>query len=70
MCMVPFQITLNGESRTVVSSSVSALLEELQLAGKKVAVERNREIVRRDDYAAVELAAGDQIEIIHFVGGG
>ena len=68
--MQPFEIILNGESRIVACASVAALLEELQLAGKKVAVERNREIVRRDQYGEVSLTAGDQIEIIHFVGGG
>lgn len=68
--MNSLEIVVNGESRSVRSSSVAELLEELQLQGKKVAVERNREIVRRESYADVRLAAGDQIEIIHFVGGG
>ncbi|MFN8392022.1 MAG: sulfur carrier protein ThiS [Bdellovibrionota bacterium] len=68
--MKGFEIQLNGEARTVSSTTVAALLEELGLADRKVAVELNHVIVSRADYPATALAAGDKLEIIHFVGGG
>lgn len=49
---------------------VSALLRRLELAGKKVAVERNGEIVPRSAHAGTLLADGDQLEIVVAVGGG
>ena len=64
-------ITINGEPRTVESGlSVAALIAFLGLNPKKVAVERNLEIVPRSSHAAVMLADGDALEIVHFVGGG
>jgi thiamine biosynthesis protein ThiS len=65
-------LTLNGEEYTPSSSSptLSILIDELGLAGKKCAVEYNREIVPRDSYASIVLKDGDTIEIVHFIGGG
>lgn len=64
-------ITLNGEPRSVASgTSIAALAEELGLDPKKIAVERNLEIVPRSTLATVMIAQGDQLEIVHFVGGG
>jgi len=64
-------ITLNGEPRTVAAGlSIAALVAELGLNAKKVAVERNLEIVPRSTLAVVRLEDGDQLEIVHFVGGG
>jgi thiamine biosynthesis protein ThiS len=64
-------ITLNGEPRRArAGMSVADLVEELGLPIKKVAVERNLEIVPRSTLAGVLLADGDQLEIVHFVGGG
>lgn len=64
-------ITLNGESRELpVGTSISALAEGIGLDPAKVAVERNREIVPRSTLANVILADGDELEIVHFVGGG
>jgi thiamine biosynthesis protein ThiS len=57
-------ITLNGEPRR------ARAVAELGLPIKKVAVERNLEIVPRSTLADVMLADGDQLEIVHFVGGG
>lgn len=65
-----FVITLNGSERAVESQTVFGLLEELSLAGKKIAVERNKQIVPRTAYQETALQAGDTIEIIQFVGGG
>lgn len=65
------RIILNGESRAELSSStVAALVVELGLDGRKVAVERNLEIVPRSLYAATPVGEGDRIEIVAFVGGG
>jgi thiazole synthase len=64
-------IILNGESRNVrPGSSIADLAAEIGLDPKKVAVERNLEIVPRSTLADARIAEGDQIEIVHFVGGG
>lgn len=63
-------ITLNGEPRQVAPGTVLALVEALGLNPRRVAVERNRDIVPRATHDAVTLADGDEIEIVHFVGGG
>jgi len=64
-------ISLNGEPRAVTpASTVTALLAELGLDTRKVAVERNAEIVPRSQYGTTSLTPGDQIEIVHFIGGG
>lgn len=66
----PIAITVNGESRDVLSGTVAELLKELQLENRKIAVELNREIVRRETYSETKLSAGDAVEIVNFVGGG
>ncbi len=64
-------ITVNGEPRRIESgASIAALVAELDLDPKTVAVERNLEIVSKSAYADVALADGDRLEIVHFVGGG
>jgi thiazole synthase len=64
-------IILNGEPRSVaVGTTIAELAAELGLDPAKVAVERNLEIVPRSTLAAVQLAQGDTLEIVHFVGGG
>jgi thiamine biosynthesis protein ThiS len=64
-------LTLNGESRNIAAGlSVADLVREIGLDPKKVAVERNLEIVPRSTLAHVMLADGDSLEIVHFVGGG
>ena len=64
------QIMLNGEPRAIHAATVAELLREIGLDTRKVAVERNEEIVPRSTYAQAMLAAGDQLEIVHFIGGG
>jgi len=65
------RLTVNGEEREFGGPlSVLGLVETLGLDTRKVAVELNREIVPRSTYAAVGLAAGDVLEIVHFIGGG
>jgi len=68
-------LTLNGECRVFDGPadgplSVSGLLIQLGLDTRKVAVERNEEIVPRSRYAETWLASGDALEIVHFIGGG
>ena len=64
-------IKINGEDREVASGlSLAGLLDELQIRPARVVVERNRTIVARDAYDATQLAEGDSLEIVHFVGGG
>lgn len=64
-------LTVNGEARSVPpGSSVTDLLGMIGLAERKVAVERNLEIVPRSQYTTTLLSAGDAIEIVHFIGGG
>ena len=50
--------------------TMSELLDYLKLPAKKIAVERNREIISKSTYNSVRLNDGDIIEIIHFIGGG
>ena len=68
-------LTLNGERRDFRAAdggrlSVRGLLIELGLDMRKVAVERNEEIVPRSHYMETWLASGDRLEIVHFIGGG
>ncbi len=64
-------LTLNGDARAVApGTTIAALLADLGLDVAKVAVERNRVIVPRSTFAAQELAQGDALEVVHFVGGG
>jgi thiamine biosynthesis protein ThiS len=65
------KLTINGETRAVgAARDLAALVASLGLDPKKVAVERNLEIVPRSAYASTVLAEGDRIEIVHFIGGG
>ena len=62
---------MNGEARALAGPmTVAGLLAELGLDGRKVAVERNAEIVPRSAYGTTLLAPGDRLEIVHFIGGG
>ena len=65
------QIRVNGEQRDVAAGlSISEMLAELGLSPRKVAVERNLEIVPRSTLGEVRVEDGDAYEIVHFVGGG
>ncbi|GAA0870082.1 sulfur carrier protein ThiS [Brevundimonas basaltis] len=64
------RIQVNGEPRVVAAATVLALVEELGLDVRKVAVERNLEIVPRSLHAGTPIADGDRIEVVQFVGGG
>lgn len=65
------EVRVNGERRTVPRGlTLSGLLEALGVDGRRVAVERNRRVVPRDEHDRVELEEGDEVEIVQFVGGG
>ena len=64
-------VVINGETRTVVQgTTVAKLVDELGLGDRRVAVERNLEVVPRAHHATTVLAAGDRLEVVTFVGGG
>jgi sulfur carrier protein len=64
-------VSVNGEPRSLPARlTVAQLLERIGLDVRKVAVERNESIVPRSLYAQTWLAAGDALEIVHFIGGG
>ena len=64
-------ITVNGENRTIeANSSLAQLLQALDLQGKRIAVEVNRDIVPRSEYNSFVLSDDDQVEIVNAIGGG
>lgn len=64
-------VQVNGEPRTIpAGGSIADMLRAIGLDPRKVAVERNLEIVPRSTYAQTPLAEGDRIEIVTFIGGG
>ena len=65
------EVSVNGETRRILpDATVAALLDEMQLTGKRLAVERNGEIVPKSRHGATALLAGDKLEIVVAVGGG
>ncbi len=64
-------VTVNGRPRELTAPcTIARLLELLQLDTARVAVERNRDIVPRDEFGKTLLQEGDHLEIVRFVGGG
>ena len=64
-------IQVNGEPRRVgAGATIAEMLSELGLDARKIAVERNLEIVPRPTLGEIRVAEGDAFEIVHFVGGG
>jgi thiamine biosynthesis protein ThiS len=69
--MAPMKIIVNGEARQVPGpATLDDLLRHLGLDPRTVVVEHNRRIVRRPALGQTTLAAGDAVELVHFVGGG
>ncbi len=64
------KLTINGQQQDSAPSTLAQLIEHLGMKQDRVAVELNRNIVPRDQWAETHLAEGDQLEIVHFVGGG
>lgn len=64
-------VTINGATRQLLHPiNIYSLLEEMGLAGKRIAIERNGEIVPRSTFASQQLADGDKLEVVVAVGGG
>jgi len=70
----PLTIHLNGQKRTLdhleSPSPLSSVINVLELKADRIAVEHNGEIVTRTTWPATQIATGDRLEIVHFVGGG
>jgi sulfur carrier protein len=64
-------ISINGSSRQLPSNiSIASLIDEMGLSGKRIALERNGEIVPRSQFASSQIEEGDILEIVAAVGGG
>ncbi len=69
--MSQIKIFLNGEEKMLAKKiTISELLKHLELDSKKVAVEKDLEIVNQKDFSFVILDEGSRVEIVHFIGGG
>ncbi|WP_243370516.1 sulfur carrier protein ThiS [Geotalea sp. SG265] len=64
------EITVNGEKTAIEEMSVLSFLQKIDIDPKRVAVELNLDILPKADYDSTLLKGGDQLEIVHFVGGG
>ena len=65
------QVIINGEAHALTEGvTIADLVSRLGLNQRRIAVELNREIIAREEYGSLVLADGDQVEIVHFVGGG
>ncbi len=67
----PIHITINGEPKPLAAATtVTALVAQLELTAQRLAIELNRDILPRGQWAETKLNDGDKLEIVHFVGGG
>jgi thiamine biosynthesis protein ThiS len=65
------KVFINGETREIESTlNLRELLQKFDLPSERIAVELNREVVRKKDWETIEIRDADKIEIVHFVGGG
>jgi sulfur carrier protein len=65
------KIKLNGEDIQIPENlTLRGMADHLQLPAERIAIEHNREIVKRKDWPSVAVKDGDQVEVVHFVGGG
>ena len=65
------RVILNGENKEVAEDlSLSELLDGLQLPAQRIAIELNKQVVRKKDWPEIRVREADRIEIVHFVGGG
>lgn len=65
------RVVVNGQGREIEDgATVAQLVRQLCVAPERVAVELNREVVRRALWAETKLSEGDRLEVVHFVGGG
>jgi len=64
-------IQVNGEEREVaLNLSLHELIDHLDLAPERIAIELNQKVVRRADWSVTHLQENDRVEVVHFVGGG
>ncbi len=65
------KVLINGETKEIAEEiNLAELLERFSLSAARVAVELNKEVVRKKDWNSITIRDADKIEIIHFVGGG
>ncbi|MBM1142210.1 sulfur carrier protein ThiS [Alcanivorax sp. ZXX171] len=63
-------LTVNGDPMTLDGTTVADLVAQLQLSGRRLAVEVNRDIVPKSEHGQHHLHDGDVVEIVHAIGGG
>lgn len=63
-------LTVNGDSLELNGATVADLVAQLNLQGRRLAVEVNRDIVPRSEHGEFQLNSGDVVEIVHAIGGG
>jgi sulfur carrier protein len=64
-------VVINGEIKELPKElNLTELLAHFELPSERIAVELNREVVRKKDWATIKVSDGDKLEVIHFVGGG
>ncbi|MDA0696752.1 MULTISPECIES: sulfur carrier protein ThiS [Acinetobacter] len=63
-------IFINGQAKQTICLNISQLIEELNIEGKRFAIERNQIIIPKSKFTETLIADQDRIEIIHAVGGG
>lgn len=65
------QVQVNGEPMELPDeATVAVLIDRLELAGKRLAVEVNEDIVPRSRHTEFSLSDGDRVEVVHAIGGG
>jgi len=64
------RIQLNGEEQESAASNLQQLVAELGLEVRMIAIERNREVAPKSSWATTPIVEGDQIEVVHMIGGG
>lgn len=65
------RVFINGETKEIDKElNLTELLENLSLPRERIAVELNKEVVRKKDWETIRVKDADKIEIVHFVGGG
>src|SRR5262245_26679374 len=68
---ISMRVLINGEEREMTGSvTLADLVERLDLSSQRVAIELNRNVVRKKDWPETSVKDGDRIEVVHFVGGG
>ncbi|MCK0154669.1 sulfur carrier protein ThiS [Alcanivorax sp. S6407] len=64
------KLTVNGDTLTLTGTTIADLVTQLELTGRRLAVEVNREIIPKSQHGEFTLNEGDVVEIVHAIGGG